>query len=437
MSLLKYSNRALNPAINTLYLDGVTADVRFIFKTKNDQFDTVPAHKPLLMAVSKVFRAMFNGSWKEKDCVQIVDTTAVAFKDFLQFFYFTEVAVKMSTVAAVMNLGQKYFVADCVSACSRFLSDNLTNDNACWVYALAVICNRDELKKLCEVTIGINTSTVLKTSSFIRSDQKIMARILKLDSLTCVETELFEAALAWVKATAKQDQLNSDVILAHLGDSFYDIRYELMPMQEFTTIFSSYETLFTADQRRSIIQSIASKEFETKTEVNIGRESAWYKLPFIICERNSNISNQPYEIADMEVETFSTNKPLLLRGIICAEIYYFDDYFSPIMDDIPGQIKIFEFRATTNDAKVGLRTIYEDDDIELEYDDNEYNLWLNKPVIIKPGKKYQIQLTLDMEDEFSTNIKMKGHQVASNGFVITFHTAQERGLISGLKFNPY
>lgn len=438
--MAKYSNGGLTPAIEALYLDDDTADVQFIFKSTIVRFDTVPAHKSILMASSNVFREMFSGQWKGKDCVQVANVSSVAFKEFLQFFYISEVSMSMETVASVMDLGQKYRVADCISTCIRFLADNLTNDNVCWVLALAVKYNHDELAKLCEVTIGINTSAVLKSSNFIKIDRHILARILKLDSLTCLESELFTAAMLWVKALAKQDYLNCDIISTYLGESFHDVRFELMPMNDFIEIFSSYETLFTNEKRRNIIQQIASKEFQTETDVSFDRDCAWYKLPIITCEREWNYTTKkPYSINYMEMETFSTNKPLLLRGFVCAEIRNLDDSFTPITDDICAQIKILEFRGTIKGPQFGLAIVYEDNDTELEYDDedDEYHVWLTKPVIIKPGKKYQIRLQLDLEDELCTNVKMKGIQASSNGFVVTFHTEQDRGLITGLKFNRF
>lgn len=427
----------LTPAIKKLYLDAKTADIIFPFKSANDRCESIPAHKSFLIAISTVFRRMFDGISKEKNCIQITDTTSSAFKDFLQFFYFEEVSISMETVAAVMHLGQKYNVGECVTACASFLSDNLTDQNACWVYGLAVQFNHDELQKLCEVTIGIGTSTVLQSNSFLKCDRKIVARILKLQSLSCDERELFNATMTWVMATVKQRYLNSDIISAQLGQSFHDIRFELMTMNDFTQIFSTYETLFSADQRRNIIQKIASKEFDTNMGIKCGRKFTWYKLPFIECERDNSRTIKPYDIQEIEVETFSINKPLLLRGIICCDIFHFTDGFSAIIEDIPGQIKIYEFCGAGDDAMNGLRLVYDDSDIELECGDNEYNMWLNKPIIIKPEKMYQIRLALDMDDNICTNIKMKDNRAYSNGFIVTFHTERDRGLISGLKFNPY
>lgn len=81
MSKNKFNSRVVVSATRALYLDVETAD---IFGSER-----ISAHKTLLVAASKVFRAMFNGQWEEKDEV-ISNVSAADFKTFLQYFYFDE-----------------------------------------------------------------------------------------------------------------------------------------------------------------------------------------------------------------------------------------------------------------------------------------------------------------------------------------------------------
>lgn len=81
------------------------ADFHFTFEQADGKFERIPAHKLLLVAVSDVFRAMFNGSWKEKDEVKIVDNRINEFKEFLKFFYFGQVNITMDNVEYFVCLG--------------------------------------------------------------------------------------------------------------------------------------------------------------------------------------------------------------------------------------------------------------------------------------------------------------------------------------------
>ena len=68
------------------YLNEKHADFHFLFKIADDKYESVPAHK-ILLEVSDVFQAWFNGDWKDKTKVEIVDAAAVDFKEFLRYFY--------------------------------------------------------------------------------------------------------------------------------------------------------------------------------------------------------------------------------------------------------------------------------------------------------------------------------------------------------------
>ncbi|XP_055301637.1 BTB/POZ domain-containing protein 3-like [Sitodiplosis mosellana] len=190
-----YSSKLLTAIGRKLYLNSKLADVHFVFGA-NDHNERVPAHKAHLMAGSDVFATMFNGSWKEKDEVEIAYASAAVFKEFLQFFYFGQVKLTMENVAAVMNLGEMYNVAECLTVCSKFLKNNLNDDNVCRHYELAILSNQKSLKKACETFIGSNIKAVLKSTDFLTCDQKMLAQILQLDWMLCSEVELFEACMS-------------------------------------------------------------------------------------------------------------------------------------------------------------------------------------------------------------------------------------------------
>lgn len=228
LSQCNSSFQSLSTAIKKQYLDGSTADVHFVFETEDGKCERIASHKFLLIAYSEVFRAMFNGSWKENDDVKIVDASPAAFGEFLKFFYFDEAELTMENVEEVMSLGQKYLVGECVEVCTKYLIENLTNENVCWAYGISLMLDQKDLEKFCELWIGVEAKAIFRTSSFLECDREILSSILKLDSLDCSEMKLFQAAMNWVRSASEPKTLDRETVLAHLGDSFYDIQEETL-----------------------------------------------------------------------------------------------------------------------------------------------------------------------------------------------------------------
>lgn len=193
----KFLNADLVKAIKELHLNEVAADVHFTFSGKSE---SIPAHKCHLVVVSNVFNVMFNGSWKEKDDVDIVDASPAAFKEFLQFFYCNEVEITMENVKEVLHLGQKYLVPACVNACTLFLMNMLTNKNVCFAYGLSISNDLKDLKKLCEAKIGLNSEEIFQTHGFLECHREILDHIIQMESLACSEKKIFRACMAWVSA---------------------------------------------------------------------------------------------------------------------------------------------------------------------------------------------------------------------------------------------
>lgn len=116
----------------------------------------------LLATASEVFQVMINGSWKEKNEVEIVDASADAFKEFLQFVYLSKAKVTIENVAEVMNLGNKYDVMECFNICGEFLKANLVVDNICEAYELVIRLEHKELEKKYERYIKHVTTAVFE-----------------------------------------------------------------------------------------------------------------------------------------------------------------------------------------------------------------------------------------------------------------------------------
>lgn len=113
-----------------IYLNADTGDVNFIF-VENGDITTIPAHKAILAARSDVLERMFYGGLREPGDVRVCDSTAVAFQEFLQYFYLSDFELTAANLIAVLHLGHKYNIQKCVTDFVQSLIRTLDIENVC------------------------------------------------------------------------------------------------------------------------------------------------------------------------------------------------------------------------------------------------------------------------------------------------------------------
>lgn len=437
-----YSFQTLPSIGEKLYLNEDFADFQFIFKIKlgNGSIERrIPAHKNLLGIASDVFRVMFNGSWKEKTEVEIVDATFEAFKEFLQFFYLGEARLTAENVVEVLNLGKKYDVTHCFEACGKFLRNNFTDDNIFTLYELAIRFEHKSLERFCETIIGLNTKAIFGSENFLECNRRTVKRILKLDFLTCTETEAFEALLNWIKATIKSSALTWDIVRGRFEDLFQEIRFGSMALDDFLAL-DSYSHLFSYDEYRENIHSIKSRQHHTKPFKTIARKTfknmTWGST--VLCGRllSFNASFTPYFIQDMETTTFSTNEPMLLMKFVCSKVLYWSNGTLQMLNDFSSDITISEIPES---GLSGIEQILYSQSIMLQ-SDNPTIVDLNQPVLIRPGLKYEITMKQSPPPNSCTATLMNSEVHVEPDIIITFHDdpvvgdKAARGTIQTLEF---
>lgn len=418
------------------------ADVNFVFELCNGLSDRIPAHKNLLIATSEVFRVMFNGSWKEKHDVLIVDASPTAFREFLQFFYYDEVEVTTENVGQVMNMGHKYDVAECFNACSRFFEYNMTDDNVCTAYGLAILFQQEKLMNICEINIAINTKAVFNSNSFLKCKQETLYHILRLDSMSCTETEVFNACIRWVEANSKEDTLSAELIRTYLGGAFYEIRFGSMKMDDFKAIVSAHGTLFTSDEYIDVTKAITlERHISLYFNANPRLDSWDEPLIKIDCKRElCDEGELEHNIGVPISTTFYINTTLLLRGIYCAEIFRLQNWPESLSEDLTGKLTIIETRGRSSTKEVS--SVIYTEDIRLIAGGHTV-IPLMQPVMIRNGIKYTIQLDLNMEFKCCSLIYFKNSELSIKcgpRFFVKFRNdvvkdGEKRGVIYGIQFS--
>lgn len=165
-------------AIEKMFNDE-TVDIRFTFPKEGNQ--SIGAHTMLLSAISPVFAAMFNGSWKESKIteVPILDASFTGFSQFLRYFYWAAVTINGEAVAEMVNLANKYNLPDLMTRCSLFLSKHLNEENAVDCLGLARKFEFQELTTKSKELIACKTSKVMQSQSFLTCNQDVLHEFLR------------------------------------------------------------------------------------------------------------------------------------------------------------------------------------------------------------------------------------------------------------------
>lgn len=277
MNAIVYKNVLSLRDCETLYLNRRNCDVYFLFHANGRIYEKVPAHKSILAVISTVFDEMFyGGAQPVSGNINVFDTTADVFKEFLQFFYLSTVQLTAKNFFSVMQLVTKYGIENCVlDACSELCEITITLDNICWGYELAILFEHGELQQFCEKFISENATKIFQpnNNSFLHCEPNVLRHIVELDSLECDELTVFDGCLAWARAACHRERIddtNTQNLRQQLGEILYEIRFGYMKIEDFYKRYCMYKGLFSLDEFEDIVCMIAlkgkhqSKIFNTK-----------------------------------------------------------------------------------------------------------------------------------------------------------------------------
>lgn len=320
-------NSAVSDRICELYLNEKLADIKFEFDNDNGT-ELVPAHKTILAVASPVFCAWFFGDGEENGLVnkvgksvKIVDASAAAFKEFLQFFYLQKVSLTIEYIDEVVLLADKYDVLDIVNTCITFLVDQLEIDDMIWGYQLALTLQNMELKEFCEEHIKLHARNVLKSDIFPHCDRIVLKNILKMDDLQCQESDIFDACIEWARFNCKKnglDEKKMENLREQLRECFYLIRFCTMGMNIFLQHTEPFKELFTQDEINEIIFHKKTSQFDQNSRPR--RLFQWNNANVIKCVARTSKHSFGKTMPPEASIQFSTNVPALFGGFRMCHI---------------------------------------------------------------------------------------------------------------------
>ncbi len=208
------------------------SDVKFSCEGSDKK---VFAHKYVLATSSAVFYAMFYGELAEKNSVHLKDTNEEGLQEFLRFLYTDECNLSTDNAVLVLYLAKKYIVPSLAQECIEFLEANLRVENAVTVLQQAIQFDEKNLEKKCWDLIDLKTADVVASDAFVDVDEATLAELLKRESLSVKELDLFKSVLKWSEAecSRKGIEANPKNKRAVIGNAIYQIRFASMTPREF------------------------------------------------------------------------------------------------------------------------------------------------------------------------------------------------------------
>ncbi|XP_055320447.1 BTB/POZ domain-containing protein 6-B-like [Sitodiplosis mosellana] len=385
---------ALSDAIAKMYLNEQLANVHFEFKV-NDEIEKVPANKGVLAALSPVFHKMFYGSLTEKGDVAITDADADGFKEFLRLFYMSEVTLTMENMEIVVRLADKYDVLEHVNACATILKTQLTPDNMCWSYQLAVNLKNEEMIEFCEDQIVKSPKEVFASDSFKRCDKSTLKRILEL-SLICAEVNVFDACLTWAKHACEKNDLDAAQAVnlrTQLGDCLKLIRFGAMTNDEFFKRYVSLKELFTSEEFEDITLTLLLKEHKPKIFNRNPRCYTWDASDVLQCWRKTKHGGSKKYIKTSEITSFSSNNHVLLGKIRTT---FAKGHLSKLIGT-KIEVTITERKDLAFESTVLPKVLFEYTSL---FDSKVAELVVILPqlILIKPQRMYEVRLEVQSPD---------------------------------------
>lgn len=303
-----------------LYLDAVTADVKFVFEVVDTaQCIEIQAHKNILSVNSPVFHAMFYGPIKEGNAIRIMDASPSAFTEFLQFFYLNTVRLTSNNIIEVAYLCNKYEVARGLQVCEIPLQESVTDDinNICSEYQAVLLLQIDSVIKVCENAIADNAKQVLESSNFLECNHATFQRILKLVASKCAAATIVNAGIAWAKAQCRRNQmiLTTNNLKTQLQGSIGLMPFDRLTAEQFSQHIQNYNGLLSCEE----LQAIVVKTLSQKRDDNGAKSSA----TVLDCDRSLDCESVPINTRltqpSLQQTVFSTNVRLLLTEFYIAE----------------------------------------------------------------------------------------------------------------------
>jgi len=327
MSVVEKNWQTTRPTIRErskfMFNNDLFSDVKFVVQKtaqgESKSKQVIPAHKFVLSIGSPVFEAMFYGELAETtDSIELPDCEYDSLLELFRYMYSDELNLSGSNVMGVLYLAKKYMVPSLADKCMKYLQDNLDPSNVFSILPSAQKYEEKSLVDRCWKLISKQTDEAAKSEGFEIMERSLLEAVVKRDTLTIEEIDLFKAVDLWATKECERQGLAADGEAKRriLGEEIIKaIRFPIMDEKDFASVVLDSKIL-TKEEIVSVIKhlnSVPSSPMafpKTKRSVSTG--------DFQRCCRFNSLSDRRWKYGpsrDQDSIVFSVDRDIKLLGV--------------------------------------------------------------------------------------------------------------------------
>ncbi len=274
----------------------------------------IPAHKLVLSMCSPVFFAMFYGELAERSVsVDLPDCEYEGVFEMLRYMYSGEAKLNENNVTQVLYVAKKYTLPSLADECVRLLGKKLDSANVFCVLSHAQQYDEKILVDQCWKVIDSETVEAVKSEGFATIERSLLEAVVKRDSLTIKEVELFKAVDVWATKECERQGLTPDGNAKRriLGERIVEqIRFPAMEQTEFADVVLDREILTPQEVFNMVkhFNSVSASPVGFKGIKRVGTLRSCFRFGYVIRECCSGKGCN-------ECLYFHVNKDIMLHGI--------------------------------------------------------------------------------------------------------------------------
>lgn len=400
--------------LENYFLSETFSDVCFVIKTDVQTFK-MPAHKVILAAGSSELKRRFDEN-NDLNTIEIMATTAVAFKEFLFTFYSQCPEQLFSTTNAygVLNLAKTFGVDRCTKQLEQFLIKNCAIAHIVGMYSISLQFQLVDLKQHIQKKINESKSSVFLSPTILNCSEDVLYSILtNLSVSNSKEMKvIWESCMNWARNQCTQLNMetnNLETLRTALGKCYDIIHSFALEDDDFRAFAVTHYTELFKDQ------SSQEESMLYTTAVNFPDENQNETEVFECARITSMLSTCFCNASEPMVMDIQATERVVLKGIA----------FSNMTTTPKGKIVIY----STDDVPLI------DCEIAMMHHEQVRNFAPIDTVILEPNQLYRIKVVLShkaiMYRPFMTS---DFHR--SNGFSASFKRIAGRDIFSHFFFSP-
>lgn len=444
--------------LESQYLNDDFADVHFIIDA-DVKTVKIPAHKVILAAGSSALAKQFMESIDLKK-IEITNTTVAEFKEFLFAFYspYPEKYFTVVNATKVLTLAKTFNVDHCITATERFLLKNLSANEMCFGYSMAMEFQLAELKAHCEKQINEKKHDAFMSSAFYGCNEDVIYDIL--NNITVNRRDeirmIFEACMKWAEKKCillSLDSSNMKVLRDIFGKCF-DVIYSIAAKDgEFLSqARNHYEGLFDNDEEKqdlwstcipysNIDQNETDEMLEFNEKISPSQTSHVTEDSSTLFDSDSDFdinNNEMPEVLEfsrfsettLSPQTCHANAPILIEFQSTKQIKLNGIALATMSGKPNGKL-------TISMRSDGEETILLEQHISSKVKCDAKNYVAIENVVMEPYKDYVIK-TQFLKDCVYRSSRRIAHVFRANDFMVSFRTiSQHRDIYSHFFFTEF